>query len=383
MAIIAVLLYHDALDRGVRNIARGGLLGVDAFFVLSGYLITTLLLLERARMGRIDFRAFWARRARRLLPALLLLLLGVAAYAAFAATPEELSEIRGQGFATLFYVQNWYVIAVDPAIRSPLGHAWSLAIEEQWYFIWPPLLGFLLWWFKDRLGRVFLVAVALVAASVFIMWMLYEPGGGGRSRVYRGTDTRAQALLVGAALAIFLQWIGGPRRAWVKFVVEVAGITGALVFAAAIVRTSRSQHFLYRGGFLLVALAVGAVVLAAIQPGSPVVRRVLSIAPLRWLGLISYGVYLYHVPIDVWLSEERVGLSGDALLVFRTAITIGLATASYFLVEMPVRNGVLRGRPARILLPLSVVVVSVALLLSTADAPTGTAEREPLQRQTR
>jgi peptidoglycan/LPS O-acetylase OafA/YrhL len=371
MAIIAVLLYHDALDQGVRGVARGGLLGVDAFFVLSGYLITTLLVLERKRNGRIDFRRFWARRGRRLLPALLVLLLGVAAYAAFVATPVERYDIRGQGLATLFYVQNWYVIFVEPATRTPLGHAWSLAIEEQWYFIWPPLLGVMLWRFKNRLEPIIVVTIGLTIASVFVMWLLYEPGGG-RSRVYRGTDARAQALLVGAALALILQWRGGPRRAWSRGLTELAGIGGALVFAACVYKTSQNHYFLYRGGFLVVAFAAAAVILAAIQPDSRVVRPVLSIPPLRWLGLISYGVYLYHLPLDVWLSESRVGLSGTSLFVFRTAVTLVLAALSYRYIEMPIRNGALPGRTGRIALGAAVATVVVALLLSTVGGTRGT-----------
>jgi peptidoglycan/LPS O-acetylase OafA/YrhL len=371
MAIIAVLLYHDALDQGVRGIARGGLLGVDAFFVLSGYLITTLLVLERKREGRIDYRQFWTRRARRLLPALMILLLGVAAYAAFVASPVERYDIRGQGLATLFYVQNWYVIFVEPATRTPLGHAWSLAIEEQWYFIWPPLLGYMLYRFRNRLEPVIVITIALTVASVLVMWLLYEPGGG-RTRVYRGTDARAQALLVGAALALVLQWRGGPRRAWSRHVVELAGIAGALVFAYCVLRTSRNQYFLYRGGFLVVALAAGAVILAAIQPRSPVVRPVLAIPPLRWLGLISYGVYLYHLPIDVWLSEGRVGLSGTALFVLRTGVTLVLATVSYRYVEMPIRHGALPGRTGRIALVAAAATVVLALILSTTGGTRGT-----------
>jgi peptidoglycan/LPS O-acetylase OafA/YrhL len=218
---------------------------------------------------------------------------------------------------------------------------------------------------------VIAVTIALTIVSVVIMWMLYEPGGG-RSRVYRGTDARAQALLVGAALALILQWRGGPRELWSRIGTELAGIAGGVLFLLAIVRTSeRSHYFLYRGGFLLVAMASAAVILAAIQPGSPIVRPILSLPPLRWLGLISYGVYLYHLPIDVWLSEDRVGMSGLSLFVFRTAVTIAIATASYYFVEMPIRHGALSGRRARVALAGSFALVAAALLVSTTGAERG------------
>ena len=338
LAVLAVLLYHNGT-----SIFPGGFLGVDAFFVLSGYLITTLLVLEWQADRGIRLRAFWGRRARRLLPALLVTLVLVGVYAYLAVPADELSRIRGDGIATLLYVQNWQLVFTHQSYfeqfvsPSPLRHAWSLAIEEQWYLVWPMVIAGLLAVTRGRLARLIPIVAGLALASATLMFVLYQRDGD-PSRVYYGTDTRSQTLLIGAVLALVLLWRGAPQRRWSRGLVEGAGILAAVYVVVLFVRLDDTSAWAYRGGLSLAAVAFGMVILAAVQPSGLVLRRVLSWEPLRLLGLISYGVYLYHWPIFLWLTPSRTGLEGTTLLLVRFGITLVAATASYVFVEMPVRR---------------------------------------------
>ena len=201
LAVAAVILYH-----GQVSWAKGGFLGVDVFFVLSGFLITSLLLTEHEKTGRIGLTAFWSRRARRLLPALFLVLAAVALYAVVWAQPSELGTIRGDGLASLLYVSNWKFIYTGASYfqafqsPSPLTHTWSLAIEEQWYLLWPLAVILMMRVFRGNRKTMTAAIVGLALASATLMAVLFHPGSD-PSRVYYGTDTRSQALLVGAALA--------------------------------------------------------------------------------------------------------------------------------------------------------------------------------------
>jgi peptidoglycan/LPS O-acetylase OafA/YrhL len=366
LAVAAVLAYHADLP-----FARGGFLGVDAFFVLSGYLITSLLLAEWRENGRINFAAFWARRARRLLPALFLMLAGIAAYALLFAEPSQLDKLRGDALATLGYVANWRLAFSGESyfdmfsVPSPLRHTWSLAIEEQWYVVWPLLVGLLLWWRRGSMRLVFVLAVAIVAGSALLMAWMFDPEVD-PSRVFYGTDTRAQSLVVGAVLAMLLARHGPLRGNTPRLLLQ---LTAAACFAYAgwlWVATPDSSAFLYQGGFLLSALAVAVVITAVVQPQAGPLSRLLSVEPLRWLGLISYGVYLWHWPIYLVLTPERTGLDSTSLLAPRVALTLAVATASYFLLEMPVRRGALRTwRPSWAVAPAMSVVLAVGLVIST------------------
>lgn len=368
LAVLAVLLYHNGT-----SIFPGGFLGVDAFFVLSGYLITTLLVLEWQADRGIRLRAFWGRRARRLLPALLVTLVLVGVYAYLAVPADELSRIRGDGIATLLYVQNWQLVFTHQSYfeqfvsPSPLRHAWSLAIEEQWYLVWPMVIAGLLAVTRGRLARLIPIVAGLALASATLMFVLYQRDGD-PSRVYYGTDTRSQTLLIGAVLALVLLWRGAPQRRWSRGLVEGAGILAAVYVVVLFVRLDDTSAWAYRGGLSLAAVAFGMVILAAVQPSGLVLRRVLSWEPLRLLGLISYGVYLYHWPIFLWLTPSRTGLEGTTLLLVRFGITLVAATASYVFVEMPVRRLEMPRVAWLVAAPAAGVMVVVVLVVGTLGA---------------
>ncbi|MBK9712492.1 MAG: serine hydrolase [Kouleothrix sp.] len=338
LAVVGVLLYHA--DLGV----WGGFLGVESFFVLSGFLITALLLAEWRGRGRIDLVAFWARRARRLLPALLLVLAGTLALHA-ALLPGETDGLRGDVLATLGYVMNWHLVAgqqsyFDPVVRpSLLQHLWSLAVEEQFYLLWPPL--FLAGVRYLRRHGLLVAALVAAATSLALMIGLFVPGAD-PSRVYYGTDTRAAGLLIGAALAI--GWSPGQaivgRRGGT--LLDVAGLLALGGLLAAYSWLHEANPLLYRGGFALIALATAAVIAAATHPGARLVPGLLGWRPLRWIGLRSYGIYLWHWPIFmVTRPYQDVPLDGLPLLALRLALVIGLAALSYRLVELPIRHGAL------------------------------------------
>lgn len=335
MAVLSVLAYHG----GVRQ-ARGGFLGVDVFFVLSGFLITALLVNEWRQNGRIDIRAFWARRIKRLMPALIMLSLGMVVWLFFVADPAQQTSLRLDILATLGYVANWrFVVSgqsyfaqfADP---SPLRHTWSLAVEEQWYLLWPLLVWAGLKVTKGRLGRfTFLVLGAAVASAVWaaVLW-----GNGDLSRIYYGTDTRAQELLIGSALALALAKT--PLSLRFRRLFNLMGIVGLAGLIAGMGLIHDSNPFLYKGGLLVVSLAVGLVIVAGVQPSGGVVKSVLSFPPLRSLGKISYGLYLWHWPVNIILTSELTAIDGWALWAVRLEVSLILALISYFVIERPAQR---------------------------------------------
>ena len=312
LAVAGVICYHGGLAW-----AGGGFLGVDAFFVLSGYLITTLLLrewyssstgTERNPVGRIDLKAFWGRRARRLLPAMLLVLGAVAVYAVIIAAPDELRTIRADGISSLFYVANWRFIFSGQSYfaqfgaPSPLKHFWSLAIEEQFYLLWPLLVFGILRWRRGSLRALATFAAALAAGSAVLMYVLYQPGQD-PSRVYYGTDTRASSLLVGALLAMLMLKRPVVERRPARLALHTGGIVAALVLGYWWSIATEHSDWLYRGGFVVAALLVALVVASITQPEPGPLGRLLSLAPLRFVGRISYGLYLWHWPVFIALSD--------------------------------------------------------------------------------
>ena len=390
IAVLAVLGYHGGVSW-----LRGGFLGVDVFFVLSGYLITTLLLVEFGRSGRIALASFWIRRARRLLPALALVFIGIAAYAAFVESPLQLARVRGDAFGALAYVANWRFVFSGQSYfdqfgaPSPFRHMWSLAIEEQFYLLWPFIVVLLLRW-RPRLLLLQRGFATAAVASALLMAVLFHPGAD-PSRVYYGTDTRAQALLVGAALAASLLRLrtrhdhtkaegGAPagrtnRSAgsvyWVR-----AGLVGVIVLVVMLTLVKDSAPWMYRGGYLLVAVATAAVIGAAVQPRRNLVRAVLAPRVLRWIGRISYGLYLWHWPIYLTLTEARTGLDGTALLLMRLGVTTGVALASYFLVELPIRHATMLRDGRKALLTVPAVAVALVTVFFLVPAVRGTTAPE-------
>jgi peptidoglycan/LPS O-acetylase OafA/YrhL len=351
---------------------RGGYLGVDAFFVLSGYLITSLLLVEWDRHGTIDFGAFWARRARRLLPALFVVLLATTLIAALTFDAAQLERFRGEGLAALFYSLNWFYIvsgpAGDVAGLSPLDHMWSLAIEEQFYLVWPLVVFATLTLTRGRHWALGLVALAVSIVSVILMAALWVPGD--IDRVYKGTDTRAHQLLIGAILAVAL--LNGAVRRVSDRVAPWLAIPAAVFCVVAMLRAPslEDRAFLYHGGSVTFALAVAVVIAAGVTPRRSLLKGALSLAPLVWLGRISYGLYLWHVPVYVALSPDRIGLENPALVVARVGVTVACAALSYYLVEMPIRRGAPGVQLTRFATPVAILGVVVAVLIATTYART-------------
>ena len=343
LAVLAVVAYH--LNLGW---AQGGLLGVGVFFTLSGYLITDLLLTQYERIGRLQLGDFWLRRARRLLPALFVMLTVVVAWVTLLDRP-QLPDIRGAVVASVGYVSNWWLIAEHSSYfarfspPSPLGHLWSLAVEEQFYLIWPWLLwlGLLGFGRRGRPGARLKLAGAtllLATASAVAMAVFYHPGYD-PTRVYDGTDTRAFGLLIGAALAFV--WPSCRLRSDVadgaRRILDGTGIAGLAIIFILIWRTSEYSAFLYHGGMVLLSVGTALVVGAAASPASRV-GVALGCRPLRWIGVRSYGIYLWHYPIIV-LTTPAGGRETLLRGTLQVAATIAIAAVSWRFIEEPVRHG--------------------------------------------
>jgi peptidoglycan/LPS O-acetylase OafA/YrhL len=340
LAVLAVIAYH--LELGW---AQGGLLGVGVFFTLSGYLITDLLLGQREAVGHLRLGNFWLRRARRLLPALFLMLVVVVAWVTLLDR-SQLPALRGDVVAAAVYMSNWWNIVREASYFArfgpppPLDHLWSLAIEEQFYLVWP----FLLWLgLRYSRGRYRLAGLTLVAAalSATVMALLYQPGVD-PTRVYEGTDTRAFGLLVGAALAMV--WPSRRLRADLtlrrRLLLDGAGVVGLVVIALLIWRTDQYSAFLYRGGIVLLSVATVSVVAVLAHPASWL-GPALGWRPLRWIGVRSYGIYLWHFPIIVLTTPTVQSKVYLPLEVLQVGATITVAAMSWQFVEEPIRRGAL------------------------------------------
>ena len=350
LAVFAVIAYH--LDQAW---APGGLLGVGLFFVLSGYLITNILMKQWERTGTIDLKNFWIRRARRLLPALFVMLIGVILWATFFSS-ERLADLQQEALAAAFYTSNWYLVYHQVSYfesfgpPSPLGHLWSLAVEEQFYVFWPLLLGLGFRFLKQRKWIIGGTAVVALISAV-AMALIYIPGLD-PSRVYYGTDTRAFALLVGAVLAMV--WPSGRMNkdlsGKARLALEATGAAGLLIIIIMIAETNQYQTSLYQGGLLLFSVAAACAVAALAHPGTGL-GRLFGWKPLRWLGECSYGIYLWHYPVIV-LTSPTINTEGPDLLlqIKQISLSVILAVLSRYLIEDPIRYG--RGIEIPVLTPM-------------------------------
>ena len=367
----------------------GGVLSLDTFFVLSGFLITGILLREWLRgdeqgSGRIDLPSFWARRARRLLPGLFVVLGAVLVYAAFLAPSLGLDRVRGDVFGSIFYVANWRFIASGQSYfssftsPSPVLHLWSLAVEEQFYLFWPPIVLGVLWLARRRFrAQGAVIAVGIVAVlgaivSAVAMASLYVPGGD-PSRVYYGTDTRAQAMLIGAALAVIVT-LHGPLRSRISR--SLLSVAATLSFAVVVLPWFASNatrvHDLFYGRFGLLAYscATAIVIWRLAQPSPGVLAKGLQLSPVIWVGAISYEMYLWHWPLYLVITPERTGVSGVPLLFVRLASVVALAAVTHFYVGEPIRRGVRLRTPklAGIATVAVVIAVSVGVFAATVSS---------------
>lgn len=329
VCILAVMAFHAPIPR-----SSAGFLGVDVFFVLSGFLITSILVKEIDETSAIDVREFYIRRAARLVPALLLLIAAIVAFGILLA-PQTMPQIVRGTVATLLYVQNWAIITgVD--VHRALTHTWSLSIEEQFYLLWPVSL-----WILVRSGRsrsvAAVVCAALAAGSSSLRLLLYL-NGAVTSRVYNGSDTRADAILAGCAVALAFSAVKPGAISRALLIAGRISILGAIVYLfSANWQHAYSSSHLYLGGFSLIAVAAAALVAELHLGQLPWLRATFELAPLVWLGEISYGLYLWHFPIMLRIKQP----------ILSFAVTIAVAGLSYYAIEKPIRNAVRNARQSR------------------------------------
>jgi peptidoglycan/LPS O-acetylase OafA/YrhL len=395
IAVVAVMVYHASSEW-----LPGGFLGVEVFFVISGYLITLLLIGEHEKTGRIRLGQFWLRRARRLLPALFLMLLLLVTYTAIFRS-DALGQLRGDVLAGIGYVSNWYQVVVGAGYTAagdfaPLRHLWSLAVEEQFYLVWPLVMILLL---RRGSRRIAEYAKWLVLVSVLItvgMALAYHRGTIGECDVtpgaywvvgerciskadalYLATITRAPSLLLGAAFAMVWRPMAIMRsplrtKGHLLDVVAVAGLLGllAMFWWVHFTTPDGAAPFIFRGGLLLVSLATIAII-AAVTHRRSLAGPVLGNPLFLWVGTRSYGLYLYHWPIYQIIREVAGNPLTVGEFVGAMAITLVITELSYRYVEMPIRRRVvgdwLRGlRTARDPVPRQLVFGTAAIAVVVA-----------------
>ena len=336
LAVVAVLLFHAGK-------LQGGFLGVDLFFALSGFLITSLLLTEVDRTGRVRLVAFWGRRFRRLLPAVLLLLVAVTVVTTLVASVPERAATLNDGPWAQAYVANWHAIAghrdywASFELPRMFGHLWSLAIEEQFYLVWPIVVGLIAW--RSRHVHRTIIVCCVVASVASLLWMikLFDPAD--PTRVYIGTDTRASSLLLGALFAT------APLRSAVMritarlgnaFSWATAAILGIIVVSWCSINGPAST-WLFHGGLFTHSLLSAVLVAGCAARPDAAASKWIGWGPLRVTGVLSYSLYLWHWPAYALLSSQRTGMSGWSLIALRIAVAFAAAAVSKVLVEDPVR----------------------------------------------
>ncbi len=367
IAVLAVFFYHAGVGW-----MPGGFLGVDVFFVISGYLITSLLLSEYRRGGHIKLGKFWLRRAQRLLPAVGVFI-AVTMIVAAIVEPDRINELRGDAVASLLYFANWHFIFSHQSyfeqFQTPslFRHLWSLSVEEQFYLFWPLIFAAGMSLFGRR--RLIIGVLAGALGSVVLAWVLFHPGAD-TSRVYYGTDTHAVGLLGGVALA--LAWSpwglrrGSPGR-WSGPALDAAGVIALGYIVLSFLHVHDYDLSLYHGGYLVLAIFTSALIAVLAHPAARL-GTLLARPPMVWLGLRSYSFYLWHWPVLVLTPVIGVALPKGVLIPLQLAAVLALADLSYRCVELPFRGKArlpalpedwLRyGRPA-----LAVTVPAVVVLI--------------------
>ncbi len=366
IAVLTVIAYHFGAGW-----LQGGFLGVDLFFVLSGYLITSLLIIEHGREGRIALGAFWGRRMKRLMPALMLVLAAVMVWGRFMTDSTNWGQQRVDALWSLLYGANWHFIVSGQSyfteMPSMLRHMWSLAIEEQFYLVWPMVVIGALWLAKGRLWALASLCIAGALASAW--WMSHLWAADDPSRAYYGTDSRASQLMLGALCGIaLLRW--APRTNVARAFVQWFGTACFAAVMVMMVVARDRDSWMYSGGFLLFAVLACGSIVAFSQSGPNPVARVLSLRPIRWIGAVSYGLYLWHWPVSVAMSPARLdswGLPDNTwfVAVVRLALTFAIAALSYYLLEMPIRRHRFTRNQSWVVAPLT-ILATIALIIGAS-----------------
>ncbi len=371
LAVGLVICYHLGL-----NDFQGGYIGVDIFFVISGFIITSLLINQSGQSTSIGLRRFWGRRAKRLLPALFLMLVAVSICSLLLPVSINNKTLRSDALATLFYVANWHFIFSHFSyfsqfqLPSPLEHTWSLAIEEQFYIFWPLVLVLILTKLKytQRLRRrvlVGLTSVMVVSSAAYMALSYWGPSSA--TSDYFSTFSRAFELLIGALGAYLMIW--APKiLEKLRQIFVASGFLGLLWIAYVTYKAIGPPGWMFRFGFLLVSLAALLVVLNCARPKAAGGFSLFELPPINYLGRISYGLYLWHWPVIVFLTQASTGLSGAYLTLLRVVSTVSIASVSYYFVELPIRQAKWSRRAGLIVTPGSVITTGIVVVLCSSLA---------------
>ncbi len=379
LGLIFVVTYHA----GYTDLVKGAYLAVSMFFTLSGFLITSLIVREHDAHGRIDMKRFYIQRFRRLMPAAYAGIILVAAFGLFAAADNQMANLRGDLLSAQFYVANWRFILSNQGYAelfnspSPVLHFWSLAIEEQFYLLYPLVVLVVLRLLKASVKVLGIVIAALFVVSTALPRLVPMT----TDRFYYGTDTRGAEILAGVLLAILLSRRRLDEPGWSPRLAAGLRTMGTLAFLATMVlwfMLPRENEHVYDGGLALYGVLSALLVWGAITPGA-LIAKILGVKVLRELGKISYGVYVYHWPIFLWLSPERLGLSQFWTMWVRFAVTLAAALLSNHFYELPIRKGRHLFKVPNYQVGMAMAVAAVGIIMAvTVNAPESTEAAEGL-----